>query len=78
MLDEPSLGLAPLVVASVFEEVEYINQQGMTVFLVEQNARRALATAHRAYVLELGKIRYEGTGSELLNNEDVQRSYLGA
>jgi ABC-type branched-subunit amino acid transport system ATPase component len=78
MLDEPSLGLAPLVVASVFEEVAYINQQGMTVFLVEQNARRALAIAQRAYVLELGQIRYEGTGSELLNNEDVQRSYLGA
>jgi branched-chain amino acid transport system ATP-binding protein len=78
MLDEPSLGLAPLVVASVFEEVAYINQQGMTVFLVEQNARRALAIAQRAYVLELGQIRYEGTGSDLLNNEDVQRSYLGA
>jgi len=78
MLDEPSLGLAPLVVAAVFEEVTNINQQGMTVFLVEQNARRALATAHRAYVLELGKIRYEGTGAELLNNEDVQRAYLGA
>jgi len=72
------LGLAPLVVAAVFEEVEAINQQGMTVFLVEQNARRALATAHRAYVMELGKIRYEGTGSELLDNEDVQRAYLGA
>jgi branched-chain amino acid transport system ATP-binding protein len=78
MLDEPSLGLAPLVVAAVFEEVAYINQQGTTVFLVEQNARRALAAAHRAYVLELGKIRYEGTGSELLNNEDVQCAYLGA
>ena len=78
MLDEPSLGLAPLIVAAVFEEVEAINQQGMTVFLVEQNARRALAAAHRAYVMELGKIRYEGTGSELLNNEDVQRAYLGA
>jgi len=78
MLDEPSLGLAPLIVAAVFEEVEAINQQGMTVFLVEQNARRALATAHRAYVMELGKIRYEGTGSELLGNEDVQRAYLGA
>jgi ABC-type branched-subunit amino acid transport system ATPase component len=78
MLDEPSLGLAPLVVATVFEEVANINQQGMTVFLVEQNARRALATAHRAYVLELGKVRYEGTGAELLDNEDVQRAYLGA
>jgi ABC-type branched-subunit amino acid transport system ATPase component len=50
----------------------------MTVFLVEQNARRALAAAHRAYVMEVGKIRYEGTGSELLNNEDVQHAYLGA
>ena len=50
----------------------------MTVFLVEQNARRALAIAHRAYVLELGQIRHEGTGSELLSNEDVQRAYLGA
>lgn len=78
MLDEPSLGLAPLVVAAVFEEIGYINQQGTTVFLVEQNARRALAAAHRAYVMELGKIRYEGTGNELLNNEDVQRAYLGA
>jgi branched-chain amino acid transport system ATP-binding protein len=78
MLDEPSLGLAPLIVAAVFEEIEYINQQGTTVFLVEQNARRALASAHRAYVLELGKIRHEGTGSELLDNEDVQRAYLGA
>jgi len=78
MLDEPSLGLAPLIVAAVFEEVAYINQQGVTVFLVEQNARRALAVAHRAYVMELGQIRHEGTGSELLNNEDVQRAYLGA
>lgn len=78
MLDEPSLGLAPLIVAAVFEEVEQINRQGTTVFLVEQNARRALAAAHRAYVMELGKIRYEGTGSELLNNEEVQRAYLGA
>jgi branched-chain amino acid transport system ATP-binding protein len=77
MLDEPSLGLAPLVVAAVFEQVELINSQGTTVFLVEQNARRALAAAHRAYVLELGQVRYEGTGAELLGNEDVQRSYLG-
>jgi ABC-type branched-subunit amino acid transport system ATPase component len=77
MLDEPSLGLAPLVVAAVFEQVELINAQGMTVFLVEQNARRALAAAHRAYVLELGKVRYEGTGAELLGNEDVQKAYLG-
>jgi branched-chain amino acid transport system ATP-binding protein len=77
MLDEPSLGLAPLVVAAVFEQVEQINLQGTTVFLVEQNARRALAAAHRAYVLELGKIRHQGTGAELLGNEEVQRAYLG-
>jgi branched-chain amino acid transport system ATP-binding protein len=78
MLDEPSLGLAPLVVAAVFEQVELINAQGTTVFLIEQNARRALAAAHRAYVLELGKVRYEGTGAELLGNEDVQKAYLGS
>jgi branched-chain amino acid transport system ATP-binding protein len=78
MLDEPSLGLAPLVVEAVFEEVQRINQQGTTIFLVEQNARRALTAAHRAYVLELGRIQHEGTGSELLNNPEVQRAYLGA
>ncbi len=77
MLDDPSLGLAPLIVAAVFEQVEQINAHGTTVFLVEQNARRALASAHRAYVLELGRIRYQGTGHELLDNEDVQRAYLG-
>lgn len=78
MLDEPSLGLAPLVVAALFEEVQRVNEHGTTVFLVEQNARRALAVAHRAYVLELGQVRYEGAGSELLSNPDVQRAYLGA
>jgi branched-chain amino acid transport system ATP-binding protein len=78
MLDEPSLGLAPLVVATLFEEVQRVNEHGTTVFLVEQNARRALAIAHRAYVLELGQVRYEGAGSELLSNPDVQRAYLGA
>ena len=77
MLDEPSLGLAPLVVDAVFEQVALINAQGTTVFLVEQNARRALATAHRAYVLELGKVRFEGAGAELLGNPDVQKAYLG-
>jgi branched-chain amino acid transport system ATP-binding protein len=78
MLDEPSLGLAPLIVAALFEEVRRINARGTTVFLVEQNARRALAVAHRAYVLDLGQVRYEGTGKELLDNPDVQRAYLGA
>jgi branched-chain amino acid transport system ATP-binding protein len=78
MLDEPSLGLAPMIVEVVFQEVQRIHQQGTTIFLVEQNARRALAIAHRAYVLELGQVRYEGTGEELLHNADVQRAYLGA
>jgi branched-chain amino acid transport system ATP-binding protein len=78
MLDEPSLGLAPLIVSALFDEVQRVNEQGTTVLLVEQNARRALAVAHRAYVLELGQVRYEGTGSELLSNPDVQRAYLGA
>ncbi len=78
MLDEPSLGLAPMVVQAVFEEVQRINAAGTTVFLVEQNARRALAVAHRAYVLELGQIRHQGTGQDLLNNVEVQRAYLGA
>jgi branched-chain amino acid transport system ATP-binding protein len=78
MLDEPSLGLAPLIVSALFDEVQRVNEHGTTVLLVEQNARRALAVAHRAYVLELGEVRYEGTGSELLSNPDVQRAYLGA
>jgi branched-chain amino acid transport system ATP-binding protein len=77
MLDEPSLGLAPLIVDAVFEQVKQINAKGTTVFLVEQNARRALAVAHRAYVLELGRVRFQGTGQELLNNVAVQRAYLG-
>jgi branched-chain amino acid transport system ATP-binding protein len=78
MLDEPSLGLAPMVVEAVFEQVQSINRAGTTIFLVEQNARRALAVAHRAYVLELGRVRHQGTGAELLNNPNVQRAYLGA
>ena len=77
MLDEPSLGLAPLVVEAVFEQINQIHAAGTTIFLVEQNARRALAIAHRAYVLELGQVRYQGAGQELLNNRDVQRAYLG-
>jgi branched-chain amino acid transport system ATP-binding protein len=78
MVDEPSLGLAPLIVDAVFEQLQAIHAAGTTVFLVEQNAHRALAIAARAYVLELGRIELQGTGSELLNNRAVQRSYLGA
>ncbi|MDW8072112.1 MAG: ABC transporter ATP-binding protein [Anaerolineae bacterium] len=77
MLDEPSLGLAPKVVEALFEQIRLIHESGTTVFLVEQNARRALAIADRAYVLELGRIRHQGSGQELLNDPEVQRAYLG-
>jgi ABC-type branched-subunit amino acid transport system ATPase component len=65
------------VVETVFQQIQEIRRHGTTIFLVEQNARRALAVADRAYVLELGRIRYEGTGRDLLNNPEVQRAYLG-
>lgn len=77
LLDEPSLGLAPLIVAQIFDIVKELNSQGMTILLVEQNARMALKVSHRAYVLETGKITLQGPGLELLNNDEVQRCYLG-
>jgi branched-chain amino acid transport system ATP-binding protein len=77
MLDEPSLGLAPLLVKDVFEIIKVINEQGKTVLLVEQNAFAALKVAHYAYVLETGSIVLEGTGEELLNDERVIQAYLG-
>jgi branched-chain amino acid transport system ATP-binding protein len=77
MLDEPSLGLAPKIVEAVFEQIQLIHESGTTIFLVEQNARRALSIADRAYVLELGQIRYHGGGQELLDDPEVQRAYLG-
>ena len=77
MMDEPSLGLAPLVVKSIFEIIKTINQQGITVLLIEQNANMALQVAHGAYVLETGKITMTGTGSELLSNEAIKEAYLG-
>ncbi|HRZ88055.1 MAG TPA: ABC transporter ATP-binding protein [Spirochaetia bacterium] len=77
MLDEPSLGLAPLLVKDVFEIIKVINQQGKTVLLVEQNAFAALKVAHYAYVLETGSIVLQGTGEELLNDERVIDAYLG-
>lgn len=77
MLDEPSLGLAPLVVENIFEIIQLINQQGVTVFLVEQNARQALELAHRAYILEQGRVVGAGTGVELLHNDEVRQAYLG-
>ena len=78
LLDEPSLGLAPLVVKMVFEVIERINRAGTTVLLAEQNAFAALKIAHRAYVLEGGRIVMEGDRESLLNNEAVRRAYIGA
>ncbi len=77
MLDEPSMGLAPLVVRDIFDIIVRISAAGSTVLLVEQNARSALKIAHRGYVLETGRIVLEGTSEELLANRDVQRAYLG-
>lgn len=77
MLDEPSLGLAPMLVEGVFSHIHQIHEDGTTVFIVEQNARRALSIADRAYVLELGRIRHQGSGEELLADPEVQKAYLG-
>ena len=77
MLDEPSLGLAPLVVQDIFSIIQEINRQGVTVLLIEQNANMALKTADLAYVLETGNITMSGTGRELLANEKVKEAYLG-
>ncbi len=78
MMDEPSLGLAPIVVRGIFEIIKQINSAGTTVLLIEQNANMALHVAHRAYVIENGKISMEGTGAELLNDEKVRAAYLGS
>ncbi len=77
MLDEPSLGLSPILVETIFSIVREINSQGTPVLLVEQNANKALEVAHRAYVLETGNIVQTGTGKELLESEEVQKAYLG-
>ena len=77
MMDEPSLGLAPIVVQGVFDIIKEINKQGVTILLVEQNANMALKAAHRAYVMETGKITLSGTGKELAENEEVKAAYLG-
>ena len=77
MMDEPSLGLAPLVVRDIFEIIKEINRQGVTVLLIEQNANMALKTADYGYVLETGQITLTGTGRELLANEAVKEAYLG-
>lgn len=77
LLDEPSMGLAPILVREIFSIIEDIHKQGTTVLLVEQNARMALSVADRAYVLETGNVVMSGTGKELAASEDVQKAYLG-
>lgn len=77
MLDEPSMGLAPVIVDLIFETIERLNSEGITILLVEQNAAMALQTAHRGYVLETGSVVLEGPGRELLANEQVRKTYLG-
>jgi branched-chain amino acid transport system ATP-binding protein len=77
MLDEPSLGLAPMLVKAVFDTIKQIHSEGTTILLVEQNARAALSMADRAYVLEVGEIALEGTGQQLLHDERVREAYLG-
>lgn len=77
MMDEPSLGLAPIVVQGVFDIIREINKQGVTILLVEQNANMALKAAHHAYVMETGRITLHGTGKELSENEEVKAAYLG-
>lgn len=77
ILDEPSLGLAPIIVKEIFKLIRRIRDEGITVLLVEQNAKMALSISDRGYVLETGKIRLEGKSEELLNNEEVHKLYLG-
>ncbi|TAH71168.1 MAG: ABC transporter ATP-binding protein [Anaerolineaceae bacterium] len=77
LMDEPSMGLSPILVEEVFDIIKSINKSGTTVLLVEQNAKKALSIAHRAYVLETGNIVLEGDAKELMNNESVKKAYLG-
>jgi branched-chain amino acid transport system ATP-binding protein len=77
MLDEPSMGLAPILVGQIFDIIQELNQHGTTILLVEQNAQMALSVAHRGYVLETGKIVTTGTGAQLLEDEAVKKAYLG-
>ena len=76
-MDEPSMGLSPLYVEQVFDIIQTINRQGMTIFMVEQNAAMALSIAHRAYVLQTGMVVLQGTAAELRENEDIKQAYLG-
>lgn len=77
MMDEPSMGLSPILVSEIFSIIREINQEGTTVLLVEQNAHMALSVANRGYVLETGRVVLEGAAKALLNNSEVKRAYLG-
>lgn len=77
LLDEPSLGLSPLFVKIIFEIIQEINKQGVTILLVEQNVFQSLKIASRAYVLETGRVVLSGTGAELLSNDHVKKAFLG-
>lgn len=77
LLDEPSLGLAPLIVENIFEVITRVNREGVTILLVEQNAHAALELAHRAYILEQGRIVGQDTGAAMLANQQVRKAYLG-
>ena len=77
MFDEPSLGLAPILVSEIFQMVKAINEEGVTVLLVEQNVKHTLAMCDRAYILENGRITMTGTSKELLNNDHIKQAYLG-
>ena len=78
LLDEPSLGLAPIIVNQIFDLIKRIRDTGITILLVEQNARKALSICDKAYVLENGRITLKGTGCELLNSDKVKKAYLGS
>jgi len=77
LMDEPSMGLSPLLVGEIFDIIQSVNKDGVTVLLVEQNAKKALSIAHRAYVMETGTIVKEGKASDLLNDESIKKAYLG-
>ena len=77
LMDEPSMGLSPILVSEIFRIIEDVSREGTTVLLVEQNARKALSIADRAYVLETGSITLGGKASDLLNNDEIRKAYLG-
>ena len=77
LMDEPSMGLSPILVSEIFQIIKEVSEDGKTILLVEQNAKKALSISDRAYVLETGKIAFSGNAKELMNNEDIKKAYLG-